>query len=102
MFDFKTKYKTLDGGIDGISRGDHKEYASVTRILHVKSGNGFAQEQIRLTREQAAHVAAELTRWLEATAPVDPAYEAYAAASAAAIPATDDEWKGRLVEGGVA
>ncbi len=31
-----------------------------------------------------------------------PAYEAYADASAAAIPATRPEWQDRLVEGGVA
>lgn len=96
---FKANFKRFDGGTDSIHLCAHTGYVSVSRVLCVTDLDGFSQEQVRLNREQAAHVAAELTRWLEATAPVDPAYEAYADQSAAAIPANEDEWKARLADG---
>lgn len=90
------------GSYVGLCEYAHCGSVQLFRRVHVDGVTNFVSEAVTLTREQAAHVAAELTRWLEETAPVDPAYEAYAEKSAAAIPATDNEWKDRLVEGGVA
>lgn len=104
-FEPKIIQKDYSGGatesvlvMESVLHGDVK----ISRAVSVWPSQAWAEQVVTLTREQAAHVAAELTRWLEETAPVDPAYEAYAEKSAAAIPATDNEWKDRLVEGGVA
>lgn len=85
----------------------------------------FIRATLMLTREEAAHVATTLQAWLNET---DPEYQAwiaelesgmkhnpdapatvnpdqlkaYEAMVKPALPATDAEWKARLVEGGVA
>lgn len=103
-FETRVKQTQCDDATESVAVNgmDFTDDVQVYRSMLAFPGGRWIRETVTLTREQAAHVAAELTRWLEETAPVDPAYEAYAEKSAAAIPATDDEWKDRLVEGGVA
>lgn len=69
----------------------------------LSAGPGMVQSEMTLDREQMAWLRDRLTDVLNDT---DPAYIAHmeraAAAGEPALPATDDEWKARLVEGGVA
>ena len=79
----------------------HLGVVQVEQTVHLDGR--FIRATLMLTREEAAHVATTLQAWLNDT---DPAYIAHmeraAAAGEPALPATDDEWKARLVEGGVA
>lgn len=73
-------------------------------VSHRSDSHGMVVESsLRLGREQAEWLRDRLTDVLNET---DPAYIAHMEKAAAmgepALPATDDEWKARLVEGGVA
>lgn len=95
-------------GIDNLSilpvtySGDTKPTRFI--VTHrLSAGPGMVQSEISLSREQVAWLRDRLTDVLNDT---DPAYIAHMERAAAmgepALPATDDEWKDRLVEGGVA
>lgn len=80
--------------------------ATVDRFLidhRIGTNNKAVKVELELDREQVAWLRDRLTDVLNET---DPAYIAHmeraAAAGEPALPATDAEWKARLVEGGVA
>ena len=72
-------------------------------LRSVSLGLRNMNEQITLNEQEARYIIDSLETWLRER---DPAYIAHmervAAAGEPALPATDDEWKARLVEGGVA